>query len=225
MALLPCQLHPEQLDVLCNTVPGSYPARPIMMGRMAIDALIVPIVEPLPEVTIFSTTSFTLSYDVLHAGRRRETVTIDCPFGKPGTQLWIQEELQIQAVLHPTEGRAVRVMNVRERRGQIMHLDERDPDYHAGQTLLTPRIEWAGRELLLVREVHFIRLRCITEEWAKRLGAGAALETSSGLQRRSHLAGFKLWWAAWHGRTAWIDNQKQGCWIATFERTFKEEVT
>lgn len=225
MSLLPCQLHPEQASALTNTVPGVYPAVPIMSGRMAIDTLIVPIADELPEITTFNRTSCTVSYDVLHPGRRRETVSPACPLGQPGTQLWVQEELEIQDVLGPADGRAVRVVNRRERRGQVIHLDERDPDYRVGQVLLTPRIEWAGRELLLVREVHFMRLQHITEDWSKRLGAGAAVELASGLQRRSHLAGFKLWWAAWHGRLDWVSHPRRGCWLVCFERTFKEEVT
>lgn len=216
MQLLPCQLQPEQASALTNTFPGVFPARPIMTGRMALDLLLIPIAEPAVEPVAFDSVHAALSWRD-GAGRVHEVV---CPLGGRGTQLWLQEPMQVYEVFSS----AIRVIYQQDRQGRMIYLTGGERRYTAGETMLTPRIEWARPDRLLVRDVGWTRLYQLTEEHAKRAGAAkAAVMGTRSLPGASHLSGLRVWWANWHGPTAWADRPDRAVWLVYFERTFAED--
>ncbi len=218
MSLLPCQLQAEQLDVLCNTVPGSYPCRPIMPGRMAMDALILPIQEPVPEITTYDTKQYTLGWKVGQSASR----SVAFPFERPGAVLWLREQMRIISVV--ARGRAVQVRYLLDDQWRTIYLDDADPEYREGQQLLTPRIEWSRPDRLTVREVYYARLQHVTEQWAARLGAAAVVPMQGrAVGPASHLTGLRMWWGNWYGLTDWEKNPLRMVWLATFERGFAED--
>jgi hypothetical protein len=219
--LIPCQLAAEQISALCNTMPGAYPARPIMSGRMCIDLLVIPVRQSPPSRYAFDAGTCVLSFDQERAGGRVELVTQACPAGKPGDELWLQEALVVQEVFGTT---GVRVSYTDAQQSRIIYLTEGDASYRPGQKLVTPSIEWARADRLLVRDVAVCRLERLTESDARRAGAPAA-EPCNGHRGlgRSHLRGLQLWWDAWFGLGNWVGGQDRLCWLVGIERNFADD--
>lgn len=220
MSLIPCQLQPQQIGPLCNTMLGTFPARPIITGRTCIDLLIFPLRRSPPKHFELDPAACSIAFEMPDGRGGHQRFDEQCPAGVPGNQLWLQEPVRIVEVF---PGKAVRVQYQDDQRLRTIYLSGGEPEYRVGMELLTPRIEWARAERLLVRSVDARRLCDVTEEDAARAGASAVAQMAGhrGLGR-SHLRGLQMWWDTWHGLGKWVDQQQHLCWLVWFERGFDD---
>lgn len=215
--LLPVQLAPWQTAALTNTRLNEYPGNPIMSGHVYLDVLVLMAACAAPLE--FALDGQTLALLARMPGGR--TVEEPCPVGRLGAQLWVQEWLTVTHVF--ADARAVRVRAKDNLQTRLIYLDESDREYQVGEELLTPKIEWARPERLLVREVGAVLLGRMSEETAARTGV-PALQTCAGRvsHTKTHLRGYQLAYDDANTFGSFAGAKDRVAWLVGVERTFAE---
>lgn len=142
-----------------------------------------------------------------------------CPYGKPGDQLWVRETWQCLLEVHNCKvGYAATPDNWKNIDLEMLTHEQDEQAWHwAKKVGYAPSIHmprWASRITLEILSVRVERLKDITEQ--DSLAEGVAQEQVTSTVKRTAYSEFKNLWCSINGGDSWDANP--WVWVIEFKR-------